>query len=60
MVLLVLGVMDLGVMAAVASAITVERLAPASERVARSTGVIVMAAGALAVARSLAQLAPTA
>jgi predicted metal-binding membrane protein len=60
MVLLVLGVMDLGVMAAVTTAITVERLAPASERVARSTGVIVMAAGALAVARSLAQLAPTA
>src|SRR5512132_2395261 len=40
-ILLVLGVMDFRVMAVVAAAITVERLAPAGERVARATGVVV-------------------
>ncbi|WP_281848214.1 DUF2182 domain-containing protein [Dyella sp. GSA-30] len=44
-VLVVNGVMDLGVMAAVTVAITVERLWPAGMRVARAVGVIVMAAG---------------
>ena len=44
-ILLVIGVMDLGVMAAVTAAITVERLAPAGERAARVIGVIVMATG---------------
>ncbi len=44
-ILLVIGVMDLGVMAAVTAAITVERLAPAGERAARAIGVIVMATG---------------
>lgn len=44
-VLLVVGVMDLRAMALVAAAITVERLAPAGERVARVTGVVVVAAG---------------
>ena len=37
-ILLVIGVMDLRAMAVVAAAITVERLAPAGERVARATG----------------------
>jgi predicted metal-binding membrane protein len=44
-ILLVIGVMDLRTMAVVAAAITFERLAPASERVARAIGVIVVAAG---------------
>ena len=47
LILLVLGVMDLGVMAVVAAAITVERLAPAGERVARGVGVATIAAGVL-------------
>ncbi len=47
LILLVLGVMDLGVMAVVAAAITVERLAPAGERVARAVGVATIAAGLL-------------
>jgi predicted metal-binding membrane protein len=51
-VLLVIGVMDLRAMAAVAAAITVERLAPAGERVARVSGVVVVAAGALLIARA--------
>jgi predicted metal-binding membrane protein len=37
-ILLVIGVMDLRAMAVVAAAITVERLAPAGERVARAIG----------------------
>jgi predicted metal-binding membrane protein len=37
--------MDLGAMAVVAAAITVERLAPAGERVARVVGAVVVAAG---------------
>ena len=44
-ILLVLGVMDLRVMAVVTAAITLERLAPAGERVARVTGGVVIAAG---------------
>ena len=44
-VLLVIGVMDLRVMAAVAAAITIERLAPAGERVARAIGAVVVGAG---------------
>lgn len=44
-VLLVVGVMDLRVMAAVMAAITVERLAPASARVARAIGAMVVVAG---------------
>src|SRR6266516_4286396 len=47
-----LGVMDLRAMAAVAAAITVERLAPAGERVARATGAVVVAAGFLLIARA--------
>ena len=52
-ILLVLGVMDLRAMAVVAAAITVERLAPACERVARAIGAVVVGAGLFLIARSL-------
>lgn len=51
-VLLVIGVMDLRAMAVVTAAITVERLAPAGERVARATGVVAAAAGLFLIARA--------
>jgi predicted metal-binding membrane protein len=51
-VLLVIGVMDLRAMAVVAAAITIERLAPAGERIARATGVIVVGLGLLLIARA--------
>ena len=51
-ILLGLGVMDLRAMAVVATAITVERLAPAGERVARATGGIVVVAGLFLIARA--------
>jgi predicted metal-binding membrane protein len=44
-ILLVCGVMDPIVMAAVTASITLERLAPAGERVARAIGAVVIAAG---------------
>jgi predicted metal-binding membrane protein len=50
--LLVIGVMDLRVMAVVAAAITVERLAPAGDRVARAIGAVVVGAGLFLIARS--------
>jgi predicted metal-binding membrane protein len=53
-ILLVIGVMDLRAMAVVAAAITVERLAPAGERVARATGAVVVAAGLFLIARAAA------
>jgi predicted metal-binding membrane protein len=49
-ILLVIGVMDLRAMAVVAVAITLERLAPASDRVARAIGVVVVGAGLFLVA----------
>jgi predicted metal-binding membrane protein len=49
---LVIGVMDLRAMAVVAAAITVERLAPAGERVAQAIGVVVVGAGLLLIARA--------
>jgi predicted metal-binding membrane protein len=49
-ILLVVGVMDLRVMAVVAAAITVERLAPAGERVARAIGALVVGAGLFLIA----------
>lgn len=52
-ILLVAGVMNLGAMAVVAAAITVERLAPRPDRVARGLGVAAIAAGALVLARAL-------
>jgi predicted metal-binding membrane protein len=51
-ILLVIGVMDLRAMAVVAAAITVERLAPAGERVARAVGVVVVGAGSFLIARA--------
>src|SRR6201996_3912301 len=44
-VLLANGIMDLGVMAAVTVAITVERIAPAGKHVARAIGVVVLVIG---------------
>jgi predicted metal-binding membrane protein len=52
--LLVLGVMDLRVMAIVAAVITLERLAPGAEQIARAAGVVIIGAGLLLVARAVA------
>jgi len=52
-VLLVIDVMHVGAMAAVAAAITVERLAPQPEHAARAIGAVVMVAGARLVARAI-------
>jgi predicted metal-binding membrane protein len=51
-ILLVIGVMDLRAMAVVAAAITLERLAPAGERVARAIGAVVVGAGLLLISRA--------
>ena len=51
-ILLVFGVMDLRVMALVTAATTVERLAPAGERVARGIGAVVVGAGLFLIARA--------
>ena len=51
-ILLVVGVMDLGMMAGVGTAITIGRLAAAYERVARATGAVVVLAGVLLIARA--------
>ena len=51
-ILLVIGVMDLRAMAVVTAAITVERLAPAGERVARATGVFIVGSGLFLIARA--------
>ncbi len=50
-ILLVIGVMDLRAMAVVAAAITLERLAPAGEHVARGVGTVVVGAGLFLIAR---------
>jgi len=50
-ILLVIGLMDLRAMVIVAAAITVERVAPAHERVARAIGVVVVATGVFLLAR---------
>jgi predicted metal-binding membrane protein len=47
-ILLVIGVMDLRIMAVVTAAITIERLAPAGERVAKTIGGIIVGAGVVA------------
>ena len=52
-ILLVIGVMDLRAMAVVTAAITVERLAPAGERVARAIGVLVVGTGYFLIARAV-------
>ena len=51
-ILLVFGVMDLRTLAVVTAAITVERLAPADERVTRAIGAVVVAAGLILIARA--------
>jgi predicted metal-binding membrane protein len=51
-ILLVMGVMDLRVMALVAAAITIERLAPAGERIARIIGLIIIGIGVGLLARA--------
>jgi len=51
-ILLVLGVMDLRVMAAVTAAIALERLPPAGERAARALGAVGVGAGLLLIARA--------
>jgi predicted metal-binding membrane protein len=52
-IVVVIGVMDLRAMAVVAAAITVERLAPAGERIARAIGAIAVGAGLFLVARAV-------
>ena len=51
-ILLGLGVMNLRAMAVVTAAITVERLAPAGERVARAIGVVLVAAGLILIVQA--------
>ncbi len=51
-ILLVIGVMDLRAMAVVAAAITLERLAPVGERVARVVGAVAVLAGLFLIARA--------
>ena len=51
-ILLVVGVMDLGAMAVVTALITVERLAPAGPRIARTIGTVLVGAGALLIVRA--------
>jgi predicted metal-binding membrane protein len=52
-ILLVIGVMDLRVMAVVAAAITAERLAPSGARVAWGAGALAAAAGLFLIARAV-------
>jgi predicted metal-binding membrane protein len=52
-ILLVIGVMNLHAMAVVAAAITLERLAPAGERVAQVTGAVAVGAGLFLIARAV-------
>lgn len=51
-ILLVIGVMDIRAMAAVAIAITLERLLPAGQQVARAIGMIFVGAGMFLIARA--------
>ena len=52
-ILLAVGLMDFRAMLAVGAAITVERLAPGGERVARVIGVLVVGAGLFLIARAI-------
>ena len=52
-ILLVIGVMDLRAMAAVGAGITVERLAPAAERVARAIGAVIVGVGVFLIGNAL-------
>jgi predicted metal-binding membrane protein len=51
-ILLVIGFMDLRAMAVVTAAITIERFAPAGERVAKAIGTVVVGTGLLLIARA--------
>jgi predicted metal-binding membrane protein len=51
-ILLIIGVMDLRAMVVVTAAVTVERLAPSGERVARAIGAVVVGAGLFLIARA--------
>jgi predicted metal-binding membrane protein len=51
-ILLVIGVMNLLAMTVVTAAISVERLAPAGERVARAIGAVVAGAGVLLIVQA--------
>jgi predicted metal-binding membrane protein len=51
-ILLVIGVMNLGVMAVITAAITVERFAPAGRRFARASGTLFVGAGLFLIARA--------
>ena len=51
-ILLVIGVMELRVMAVVAAAINIERLAPSGERVARAIGAVVVGTALFLIARA--------
>ncbi len=51
-ILLMIGVMDLRTMAVVTATITVERLAPAGERVARAIGAVAVGGGLFLIARA--------
>jgi predicted metal-binding membrane protein len=51
-ILLVIGLVDLRAMAVVTATITVERLAPAGERAARTIGAVVVVAGLFLIARA--------
>jgi predicted metal-binding membrane protein len=53
-ILVVIGVMDLRIMAVVTAAITAERLAPDCEPIARATGVMAVGAGLWLIARAAA------
>jgi predicted metal-binding membrane protein len=52
-ILFAVGIMDLRAMAVVAAAITVERLAPAGERLAQALGVVVIGAGLFLIAQAM-------
>jgi predicted metal-binding membrane protein len=52
-ILFVVGVMDLRAMVVVTAAITLERLAPSGERMARAIGVVVVGAGLVMMARAI-------
>jgi predicted metal-binding membrane protein len=51
-IFLVIGMMDLRVMAVVTAAISAERLVPSGERAARAIGAVVIGAGVLLIARA--------
>jgi predicted metal-binding membrane protein len=52
-VLLIVGLMDLRAMAVITAAITIERLAPAGERVARAIGAVIIGAGLFLIAQAV-------